>query len=847
VSAPPAPPAPRAPRQPAACRDDRGRRAVTRAAGWNGLDYLEVDADRRELTVLFLAKPPRPEGGLAPRHFVVEGGGPEHQVRITSVRTSRHREPGLDECVVLTLDRLGDGSCYTLRLVGVERIDPLYQALEFTFLVDCPDQLDCKPVDTCPPPELAEPELDYLAKDYASLRRLVLDRLALVLPAWRERHVPDAGIVLAELLAYVGDTLSYYQDAVATEAYLDTARQRTSVRRHLRLVDYHLHEGCNARAFVQVACSDPQDLPAGAVFFVAGFQDDRLPDRILTEEDLDRAPAADLAVFEPLVADDQAPLRLRPVHNLIRLHTFGLRECCLPAGATAAVLVDSAQRPLELVEGDFLLFEEIVGPETGEPADADPSHRHVARLTSLRRLTDPVTAQPLVEVGWADEDALPFPLCLSLVGPPPACALLQDVSVARGNVVLADHGRRLPPEQLGVVEAEPAVPTCLRLERPADPVPVPAQFSPRLQRAPLVFAEPLPAGWAAATRLVARRHPRLALPWTRLTGAEPVASGEQPRSWPWTARRHLLESGPQDRHVVPEPDDAGRARLRFGDGELGRRPAAGTVFTASYRIGGPLAGVGADTITRIGLRGITLDGVTLLPRNPLPASGGLAPEPVAQARLLAPTAFRRELRRAVTGDDYARLAERDPADPAERNPRVQRAEGRLRWTGSWYEARVAVDACCGPADDRLLADIRAALEPYRRIGHDLAVKRAREVPLDLALQVCVQPSYLRGHVRAALLDALGNRALPGGRRGLFHPDALSFGEPVFLSRIIAAAQAVAGVESVRATRFKRLFAAATDELDTEVLRLHPLEVARLDNDPAFPEHGRLTLDLRGGR
>ena len=70
------------------------------------------------------------------------------------------------------------------------------------------------------------------------------------MPDWRERHVPDLGIALVELLAYTGDYLSYYQDAVATEAYLDTARRRISVRRHARLVDYPMHEGCNARAWV---------------------------------------------------------------------------------------------------------------------------------------------------------------------------------------------------------------------------------------------------------------------------------------------------------------------------------------------------------------------------------------------------------------------------------------------------------------------------------------------------------------------------------------------------------------------------------------------------------------------
>src|SRR5262249_58142942 len=110
--------------------------------------------------------------------------------------------------------------------------------------------LDCKPQETCPPAPLTEPELDYLAKDYASFRQLILDRLTLIMPDWKERHVPDLGIALVEILAYVGDYLSYYQDAVATEAYLDTARQRISVRRHARLVDYHMHQGCNARAWV---------------------------------------------------------------------------------------------------------------------------------------------------------------------------------------------------------------------------------------------------------------------------------------------------------------------------------------------------------------------------------------------------------------------------------------------------------------------------------------------------------------------------------------------------------------------------------------------------------------------
>ena len=89
------------------------------------------------------------------------------------------------------------------------------------------------------------------------------------MPDWTEQHEPDIWITLVELLAYIGDDLSYYEDAVATEAYLQTARNRVSVRRHARLVGYRLHEGCNARAWVCLNVTSPVSLPLGDVRFAA--------------------------------------------------------------------------------------------------------------------------------------------------------------------------------------------------------------------------------------------------------------------------------------------------------------------------------------------------------------------------------------------------------------------------------------------------------------------------------------------------------------------------------------------------------------------------------------------------
>ena len=111
----------------------------------------------------------------------------------------------------------------------------------------------------------------------------------------------------------------------------------------------------------------------------------------------------------------------------------------------------------------------------------------------------------------------------------------------------------------------------------------------------------------------------------------------------------------------------------------------------------------------------------------------------------------------------------------------------------------------------------------------------------------ILPQYLRGQVKVAVLDVLSNRIRTNGRPGFFHPDALSFGQSVYLSRLIAAIKAVEGVESVMVRTYERLFEGAGNELQTGVLRIAPLEIARLDNDPSFPEHGTIQVETRGGR
>ena len=178
-------------------------------------------------------------GALEQPNVRIEGGERIPDICRDERRPSMRQDA---ELLHVELDQPGDFS-HLHAAPGAERrttcappaiIDPLLAAVEFSFKVDCPSDFDCQPRCDCPPAPLDEPEIDYLAKDYASFRRLMLDRMAALMPEWRERNPADLGITLVELLAYVGDHLSYQQDAVATEAYLGTARRRVSVRRHAR-------------------------------------------------------------------------------------------------------------------------------------------------------------------------------------------------------------------------------------------------------------------------------------------------------------------------------------------------------------------------------------------------------------------------------------------------------------------------------------------------------------------------------------------------------------------------------------------------------------------------------------
>ncbi|MEV0535997.1 hypothetical protein [Kitasatospora sp. NPDC050463] len=823
--------------------------------------------------------------------YALSGGARLHP-RIADVTPT----PGRRDEVTLRLDAEGDRDGYTLALVGANA-DPFHGTAGLRFRLDCAGT-DCAAAPaTVAPPAPATVRIDYLARDFEGFRRALQDFVPTRAPGWTETNEADAGVMLLELFAATADGFSYVLDRVANEAFLDTATERRSVAGHLALIGCSLDEGASAETVLRFRVSRSHLL-------VSGFA--------VRQQDITGAgpggEGQDGAVFETV-----ADAVLLPAHNELTLYDWDSPDGYLPAGATSAHLVGDL--PALAAGDLLALRDTVTGraevirldrapdrlPPSAFGANGTPALTRVtwSRDTALRRdhpvrrtavrgnlvpashgltrrerivLTAPgrgggeTTAAAAGTSAWATARpavAVPTTVILVTVW---GLADGQDVVV----VVVSPLGDRtvhtvdqdgpgavdgfpvpiVPDAPVGlwraligrtVDEALTAPQAVARWEvRPADAPAAPDAPPPRL-RVPVPGA---PLGIDAAGR------PQLQV----------VIDGTE---WQWAPT--LLDSGPRDRVFTLEFGDGGAATMLFGQGgteqagrgAFGLRPPDGAVVDLRFRVGlGTGGNVPAGTLTvpadqeaeQAGSR--TGPGGWLLSvDNPVPAIGGRDRQDLDDARRAGPAAAgRREV--AVTARDYAdAVAE---FDRSAGGGLISRAGAEFRWTGSWVAVDLILDLAGGTElDDRLAAELLTFLDRRRLAGYDLRLVPARDLPLQLALTVCVEPGFLAGAVGQDVAAALRPGVRADGSRGLFDPEHLSFGDPVLLSRLHLALSAVPGVRSVTVDVLAPLDS-ATPEADTArvkatgQLTVSRDRIARLDDDPARPERGRLTLATRGG-
>ncbi|HEY9232992.1 MAG TPA: putative baseplate assembly protein, partial [Blastocatellia bacterium] len=250
----------------------------------------------------------------------------------------------------------------------------------------------------------------------------------------------------------------------------------------------------------------------------------------------------------------------------------------------------------------------------------------------------------------------------------------------------------------------------------------------------------------------------------------------------WQEVKTLADSSPADRHFIVQRDAEGSATILFGDGINGMipppsTPASAVTIRAIYRYGGgPQGNLPAKTSFRPGLAKI-IEAI-----NPQAAAGGTAAEEIDRARLFAPRLYRTQ-ERAVSAQDYVDLALTVPGVGKARAVAV-----------SWSQVVLYVAPAGRVAEpsELLKRDLLAFFESRRMVTTQLTVVGPQPADIYLGAVIRAQPYYRQSAVRAAVEQAVAD---------YLAFEAVSFGQPIYLSKVYDVIQSLPEVVSLTVFKF----------------------------------------------
>jgi len=743
---------------------------------------------------------------------------------------------------------------YRLRIMD-SRIDPGFNDVRFSFKVGCDDDLDCaEQVEQCDLPTRGDVDVDYLARDFVSLRNALLDFTAQRYPNWQTPLEADVGMVPLELIAALGDEFSYLQDRYNREAYLETATERRSLRRKARLIDFEIHDGRQASTVLEMRIAPGvTSLPAGAAVWALAERQDPIAFELGSG-------------LQDVVDGLNFSVDARWNAGLITPYAMDDDTACLRSGTTELLVRNDPAGPdnpggVVFAPGDPALWEGRALLLRDRAEGASETERLVqVTVEAVELTTDPLFSLDLARIIWRQENALRahIPLAeLELSGNiiPATAGQTQTQSYRLGPLQPGD-----PAEMLSAVEREGPLhslsdPSALTRR---DPCTLDEDDSTATR--PPIYLLSLPG---TETQGLAFMDPesdlRASLPELRVT------EDGQPND-PWEFQRSLLLCGPNDQVVSIEDGtwaqivhyQSGEERVthadyasgegytvRFPDGEFGRLPPRDAVFHVQYRLGsgrranlptGAIIGLSIPNQTppHIGPLAALVEAVS----NPFVVTNGMDPESASDIKSLAPDAYRAETFFAVRPEDYGTQAAKLAS--------VQQAQGAFRWTGSWLSATVAVD----PADTSQLNDatrqeVQTLLDARRQAGRQVIVVPPRYINLDLQVTVCLTRDAFAGQVQPHILGALFGAPDRTGR-AFFDPDNFTFGTPLRRLELEATIAAVPGVESVIDMKLRIHGVTDFEPFANFVFETADDELIRLENTAQFPERGSLQLSVVGG-
>lgn len=843
------------------------------SANFTGIDFIHVlDAvTQTTLRVYFhtnlaaLTDPFSFDSGdanaLLPAHITIRNVTDPTEPKILVVGISGpsgSTSPGFDDELKrsffdVEVDRPGDFAEYKLRIndpiaggdessAPFSRIDPYFNDVSFSFKAACPSDQECLVAEPeCPEDPVVDFPVDYLARDFESLKNALLDFSAQRYPNHSLPVEADVAVMLAEVMAALGDEFAYIQDRYAREAYLETATQRRSLRKKARLLDFEIHDGMSPRTnlefVVNVDPGEDEVIPAGSRAWAVSESAGPIPFEVgegLRDE-------KDYPVRQAWNARDTDPT------SVLVPYCFDASDACLPVGSTS-ILLEGEFDPgdaeaLRTADPPRLLLFRI---DSADPSV--PSRRHFARVIDVVSRTDPLnllsgSPRPLTELVLHPEDATPFQLD-------------QDELNLSLNVLPATGGETRSVDF--VCGPEPATPDELEIavERQG---PLFARESAR----PTVFLFGLQDTDTQNLGFLDQTPGAALRPSLRRTTPEVVVRERGVAGNEWTFVRSMLTARASDEvftledglykriisyhrdgeEIIHRDYASGNGySLRFGDGMFGAIPARGQEFTVEYRFGpGAEGNVPEGAITHLTVPGgiANMPGIVTAVNNPEAVTSGEDPESAADIKLLTPEAFRADVLFAVRPEDYGTQAERLEF--------VQRAHGTPRYTGSWTTMFAAADPF---GANSLTSEQREQLENLmncvRQTGRDVVVKDPKTLTIDLIIKICVEPFAFAAEVGAQVQELLVGRG--GGRNStpFFSPDNFTFGTPLRRSALEALIESVPGVRFVEGMWVREHGVSTPRAFRELLLQVDPDQVIRLDNEPLHPESGSLTVMTNGG-
>jgi hypothetical protein len=216
-------------------------------------------------------------------------------------------------------------------------------------------------------------DISYRIGTYASFRAAMLEMIAgkSALAGLTSRESADYAITLLELFAATGDVLTFYNERIANELFLRTARERDSLLRLTALLGYRLRPGLAAQTALSFTLDEGAEvrIRKGLKIMSVPGQDETPQIFETTEElkahaDLNAAAAFAPPVFVNLLAQGSSggPVTSRPATLAVgdKLLVFGL-------GRIEEKTVASLQARHD---GDVLLFEPAIQSNGLSPATA---------------------------------------------------------------------------------------------------------------------------------------------------------------------------------------------------------------------------------------------------------------------------------------------------------------------------------------------------------------------------------------------------------------------------------------------------------------------------------------------